>query len=610
MILERIEKPCDIKKFSIHELETLADEIRHKIIEVVSENGGHLAPSLGAVELIIALLYIFDVPPDKVIWDVGHQAYAYKLVTDRRDVFTTLRKLGGISGFLRKDESDFDFFTTGHAGTSLSAALGISQLAQSKTIAVIGDGAITSGMAYEAMNIAGELRSNIIVVLNDNGMSIAKNRGAIASYLTKKFASPAFWRLREGVKSFLKRAFPTSGEDMIRAIRRAEDSFMSFVTPGILFEGLGFRYFGPFDGHSIPQLIDIFSKLKRWEGPVFVHVKTKKGRGYPPAEKDPEKFHGVGPFFVETGKPKKKEKTPSFSRVFGEFLCELAEKDERIVAITAAMPAGTGLDVFAHRFPKRFYDVGIAEQHAVTFAAGLATEGLKPFVAIYSTFLQRSFDQIVHDVSLQRLHVVFCIDRGGIVGEDGATHHGLFDVAYLRIPPNMVLMAPSDENELKDMMLTALHLSSPCAIRYPKGNVFKLKERDPTKIPVGKAEIVRPGKDVLILGYGTVVKTCLEAAKRLKKHRVDACVVNARFAKPIDEHLIKELGAKINKVVTIEEGTINGGFGSAVAELGLKPLRLGVPDTFVEHGSREELLRIIGLDSDGITTSILRFLDG
>ena len=619
-MLEKINYPEDIKSLSPDKLHVLAEEIRQEIIHVVSENGGHLSPSLGMVELVLALHYVFDMPRDRIVFDGGYQAYSHKLITGRKEFFSTLKIWNGLGGFLRRDESPFDIFGAGHVGTSISAALGIAEALKhkkedGKVIAVIGDGAMTCGMAYEAMNHAGELKSDLIVVLNDNGMSIAPNRGAIASYFSKIMAQPFFYRAREITKKFIREAFSEKGEDIIRIIRRGEVSFISLLTPGILFEGLGFYYFGPVDGHDIEELIYILKKVKEWKGPILVHVKTKKGKGYRPAEEDPEKFHRIPPFHINTGEVKKKPKTPSFSAVFADYLVELAEKDERIVAITAAMPLGTALDRFQRKFPERFYDVGIAEQHAVTMGAGLASEGMRPFVAIYSTFLQRAYDQIIHDVAIQNLPVVLCIDRAGIVGEDGPTHHGVFDIAYLRSIPNIVLMSPADENEFRSMILTSLELGRPCAIRYPRAYAFGFQKKEPEILNVGEAEVKKPGDDLVIFAYGTLVYDALSAAEEAEKELgASISVVNARFAKPLDVHTICELAGKTKRVITVEEARRDGGFGSAVLEVladkgvHAKVIRLGTPDEFVEQGSRAELLSLLGLDKNGIKRAIEKAL--
>jgi 1-deoxy-D-xylulose-5-phosphate synthase len=619
-MLEKVNYPEDIKRLNIKDLEELAEEIRKKILEVVSKNGGHLSPSLGMVDLVLALHYVFDMPKDRIIFDGGYQAYSHKLITGRKEYFDTLKIFGGLGGFLRPDESPYDIFGAGHVGTSISAALGIREALkhkseEGKVIAVIGDGAMTCGMAYEAMNHAGDLKSDLIVVLNDNGMSIAPNRGAIASYFSKIMAEPIFYRAREITKKLINETISEKSQDIIRIIRRIEESIISFFTPGILFEGLGFYYFGPVDGHNLKELTQIFQKVKSWKGPVLVHVKTKKGKGYKPAEDNPEFFHRVAPFDIETGKLKSKSKTPNFSSIFGDFLVELAKEDKRIVAITAAMALGTGLNKFQEHFPERFYDVGIAEQHAVTMAAGLAKEGMRPFVAIYSTFLQRAYDQIIHDVAIQNLPVILCIDRAGIVGEDGPTHHGVFDITYLRPIPNFVLMSPADENEFRDMILTACDLGRPCAIRYPRSNAFGLPQRSPRILKIGEADLKKDGKDLVIIAYGTLVYSALEAIEEAEKELgAKIALINARFAKPLDVNLICEYVDMTKKVITVEEARRDGGFGSAVLELladkniKVNLIRLGTPDEFVEQGSREELLRLIGLDKDGIKRAIYKIL--
>ncbi|GBD03714.1 1-deoxy-D-xylulose-5-phosphate synthase [bacterium HR19] len=622
MLIDRVNFPSDIKGLTFEELEKLALELRQRILEVVSRNGGHLSPSLGMVELVLALHYVFDMPKDRIVFDGGYQAYSHKLITGRKEYFDTLKVWGGLGGFLRRDESPYDIFGAGHVGTSISSALGIREALRlknedGKVIAVIGDGAMTCGMAYEALNHAGELKSDLIVVLNDNGMSIAPNRGAIATYFSKIMAEPLFYRAREITKRLIGEIMVGKGQDVIRKVRKFEESLISLFTPGILFEGLGFYYFGPIDGHNIRELVDIFRKVKEWHGPILVHVKTKKGRGYKPAEDDPEMFHRIPPFDIKTGKVLSKSKTPSFSSVFANFLVNLAEKDKRIVAITAAMALGTGLDIFQKRFPDRFFDVGIAEQHAITMAAGLAVEGMRPFPAIYSTFLQRAYDQIIHDVALQNLPVTICIDRAGIVGEDGPTHHGVFDIAYLRPIPNMVLMAPADENEFRDMILTSLELGRPCAIRYPRDNAFGFPEREPKVLRVGEAEIKKDGKDLVIIVYGTLLWEALKAVEEAEKELgAKIAVINARFAKPLHTELICDYAEMTGRVITIEEARRDGGFGSAVLELladkniKAQVIRMGTPDEFVEQGSRKQLLQLIGLDKDGIKRTIEKILLG
>ncbi|MCS7213040.1 MAG: 1-deoxy-D-xylulose-5-phosphate synthase [Candidatus Calescibacterium sp.] len=620
MLIERINSPKDIKNLKIEEIEKLSEEIREIIVDVVSKNGGHLSPSLGIVELVLALHYVFDMPKDKIIFDGGYQAYSHKLITGRKEYFHTLKIWNGLGGFLRREESEYDIIGAGHVGTSVSSALGIAEANKKlgrngKIVAVIGDGAMTCGMAYEAMNHAGDMRSDLIVILNDNGMSISPNRGAIASYFSKIMAEPIFFRARESIKKFIREVLSQKGEDLIRIIRRGEASLISLMTPGIFFEALGFYYFGPVDGHNLKELIWILKKVKEWKGPVLVHVKTKKGKGYKPAEDDPEVFHRIPPFDKHTGKVLKKASRPSFSSVFGDFIVELAKRDKRVVGITAAMPLGTALDKLQANLPDRFYDVAIAEQHAVTFGAGLALAGMRPFVAIYSTFLQRAYDQILHDVAIQNAPVILCIDRAGIVGEDGATHHGVFDIAYLRPIPNMVLMSPADENDMRDMLLTALELGKPCAIRYPRSEVPDVPKTEPKIIEIGKAEVKKDGSDVVILAYGSLVYEALRAAEEAeKKYGCSVAVINSKFAKPLDTELICQYAQRTKRVITLEEARKDGGFGSAVIELladkKIKAdiIRMGTPDFFIDQGSRAELLSLIGLDKEGIKRSIERII--
>lgn len=620
--LENIESPRDLKKLDIHQLIELAGELRERIIDVVSKTGGHLAPSLGTIELTIALHYIFDAPGDKIIWDVGHQAYAHKLLTGRAARFDTLRQLGGISGFPRRDESEYDVFGTGHASTSISSALGMVAAREIKgehfqVIAVIGDGALTGGIALEGLNNAGHLKKDILIVLNDNKMSINKNVGAFRKYLNKISAMPIYHKLRFDVWELINKLPSTLvDEKIIELAHKIGDGMKNLIVPTMLFEELGFEYFGPINGHDMNELLDIFSRVRRIKGPKVVHVLTKKGKGYAPAEGDPTHFHGLGTFDKSTGLSKKKKGPPTYSKVFGDIMIELAEKDERVIGITAAMPTGTGLDEFASRFPDRFFDVGIAEQHAVTFAAGTATQGLRPVVAVYSTFLQRAFDQIIHDVCLQNLPVVFCMDRGGIVGEDGPTHHGTFDLSYLSIVPRMVIMAPKDEVEFRDMMYTALHHESgPIAMRYPRGKVRGLRARKKVNIlPIGKSEKLREGSDVLILAVGTMVYPSLDAAKALEKQHISASVINARFIKPLDAVLItKEMKGK-QLMVTVEENALRGGFGSTVLEFlqeqgsRTKIIRIGIPDAFVEHGDPAILRKQLGLTAEGIAEKVSSYL--
>ena len=609
MVLEKVNYPEDVKKLSKEELKELAKELRHFIVEVVEKTGGHLASSLGVVELTIALLRVFSPPKDAIVWDVGHQSYPYKILTGRKEKFHTLRQLGGISGFPSIKESPYDAFGTGHSSTSISAALGIKVAKrlkgeEGKVIAVIGDGALTAGQAYEGLNNAGQLGEDLIVILNDNEMSISKNIGAISNYLTKLTTGESLRKAKERLEEVTKKVF---GEKVYRGLKRVEDLIVKgLFPPGMLFEELGFRYIGPIDGHDIETLETTLKNVSKMKGPTLVHVLTTKGKGYKPAEEMPEKFHGVSPKKKSSAQPL----PPTYTEVFANTLIEIAKGDEKVVGITAAMPSGTGLDRFKEHFPQRYFDVGIAEQHAVTFAAGLAKEGLRPVVAIYSTFLQRAYDQIVHDVALQELPVVFAIDRAGLVGEDGATHHGIFDLSYLRSVPNLIVAAPKDEEELRHLLYTAVKSGRPFAVRYPRGRGYGVKIREPLKeIPVGSWEVLREGKDLLILATGWPVYQALKAAEELSKEGVEATVVNARFVKPLDEELLKELAEKHKLIITVEENTVKGGFGSAVDEF-LSPwycgklINLGIPDQFVEHGSQELLRKIVGIDSTSIAETI------
>ncbi len=622
-LLETINSPADLKKLSKKELPLLADEIRKFIVDVVSQTGGHLASSLGAVELAIAIHYVFDTPHDKLIWDVGHQAYAHKLLTGRRDQFHTLRQHKGIAGFTRIAESPYDTLSTGHSSTSISAGLGIAHAKylkeeHAKVIAVIGDGSMTAGVAYEGLNLAGDKFKDreLIVILNDNDMSISRNVGALSSFLSRTFSAKRLQEARKDLGYFLK-SLPKIGDDIYHFAKRTEESFKAFTTPGMLFEAFNFEYFGPINGHKLNHLIDILNNINYLKEPVLLHVTTQKGKGYPPAEKNPVYFHGCGSFEVETGNcldPKKP--LPTYTQVFSRTLIEMAEKDERVVAVTAAMPEGTGLAEFAEIYPDRFFDVGIAEQHGVAFAAGMATEGLKPVVAIYSTFLQRAYDQILHDVCIERLPVIFAIDRSGIVGEDGSTHHGLFDLSYLRSLPNMVIMAPADENELRSMLATALHHDGPIAFRYPRGTVTGVPPDETVKpLPLGKGKVLKTGDDILILAIGRPVGDALEARETLKGQGISATVVSCRFVKPLDIDLICSLAKKIPRVITVEENVRNGGFGSAVLEAlsdeglsGIQVERIGIADTFVEHGPQQLLRSLYGIDAPAIVKTAVRMI--
>jgi 1-deoxy-D-xylulose-5-phosphate synthase len=594
----------------------LAGEIREKIISVVSRTGGHLAPSLGAVEISVALHYCFDSPQDKIVWDVGHQAYAHKIMTGRRVGFEKLRMRDGVSGFPKISESEHDAFGTGHASTSISAALGLACARDLRgdahhVIAVIGDGALTGGMAFEGLNQAGHLKRDLIVILNDNKMSISTNVGALSTYLTRLISAPVYRRFEADVWELLGKV-PSVGFRARGLARRIKESLKSLMVPGILFEELGFRYYGPVDGHDLEQLVTVLTHIKQFKGPQLVHVLTTKGKGYSPAENDSSKFHGIGSFDKKTGVLEQKSNLPSYTEVFGETLVELAALDKRVVAVTAAMPEGTGLTKFRARFPDRFFDVGIAEQHATTFAAGLARGGCKPIVAVYSTFLQRAFDQIVHDVALQKLSVGFAIDRGGLVGEDGPTHHGALDVSYLRQVPNMVVMAPKDENELRHMLATMVtYEGGPIAIRYPRDYGYGVPRNEPPMpLQIGKAEILATGSDVVLIGLGSAVMPCVRAAEILAGEGVKAAVVNARFAKPLDARLLCEIAASASLVVTAEENSVAGGFGSAIAEMlaekGIAtPLAMvGIPDRFVSHGRRGDLLEEVGLSPEGLARAV------
>ena len=622
-ILQSINSPEDVRQLNLNELEQLAANIREEIVETVSKTGGHLAPNLGVVELTLALHYVFNTPADKLIWDVGHQAYTHKIVTGRKDKFHTIRQYKGLSGFPKRSESPYDAFDTGHSSTSISAGLGIAiakhlKKSKNRVIAVIGDGSMTGGMAFEALNQAGHLDKNLIVILNDNEMSISPNVGALSSFLSRKMTSKQVVKARSELKHLLK-SFSNIGENILQVLKKSEESFKSFFTPGMLFEALKFEYIGPIPGHQIDNLIETFKNVRDFShGPVLIHVITKKGKGYQPAEENPGDYHGVGPFNLENGVPVPSAETAiSYTRCFGDTLVHLAEKNPKIVAITAAMPAGTGLMNFARRFPNRFFDVGIAEQHAVTFAAGLATEGMHPVVAIYSTFLQRALDQVIHDVCLQNLPVTFALDRGGVVGDDGPTHHGVFDLNYLRFIPNLVLMAPKDENELQHMLHTAIQHDGPTAVRYPRGAGEGVELSDNlSEIPIGKGELLREGKDILLLPIGNRVYPTLEAAKGLEKVGIDAAVINPRFIKPLDNELIIQWAEKTGRVVTVEDNARMGGFGSAVLELlassnhsHIKVTTLGYGDKYMEHATQEILWRKGKIDVPAIINAAMEMMD-
>lgn len=613
-ILSNLQLPGDLKKLSYKELETVAAEVRQILISTLSRTGGHLAPNLGVVELTLALHRIFNSPQDKIIWDVGHQSYVHKLLTGRLERFSTLRQLGGISGFPKPEESEHDAFATGHSSTSISAAVGLAKArdlsgGRHKIIAVIGDGSMTGGMAFEALNHAGHLKLGLMVVLNDNEMSIAPNVGALSAYLSRVRMNPALNRLKEEIEHLVQ-SIPGVGEMTVRYLEKLKDSLKYLVIPGILFEELGFSYFGPVDGHNIRQMVQVFRDAAERSGPVLIHVLTKKGKGYLPAEKDPLKFHGIPGFEIPSGLLQKRSGPPTYTEIFGESLVELAREDGRVVAITAAMPEGTGLVKFARVFPERFFDVGIAEQHAVTMAAGLARGGRRPVVAVYSTFLQRAYDQILHDVCLQELPVVFALDRAGVVGEDGPTHHGVFDLAYLRSMPEITIMAPKDENELREMLRLALAMEKPVAIRYPRGQGQGEKQVQEPVMP-GRAEVLRHGEQAAVLALGPLVEKAEKAARRLSRIGISCAVINARFIKPLDRETILYWARRVPHLVTIEDHALTGGFGSAVLELlaeeGVRKThvtRMGYPDRFIEFGPIQELQDLYGLNEEGICRAV------
>ncbi|MCB2204278.1 1-deoxy-D-xylulose-5-phosphate synthase [bacterium] len=612
-ILDRVNDPSDIRKLEANDLRQLCADIRTFLIDNVARTGGHLGAGLGTVELAVALHYAFQTPEDKIIWDVGHQAYPHKIITGRKDRFHTIRQYGGISGFLKRKESPYDVFGAGHATTSISAALGIAVARDFKgedyrVVSVIGDGAMTGGMAYEAMNNCGLLKKNMVVVLNDNNMSIAPNVWAISNYFNEIIASPTYNRFRANIWD-LAGKLDHIGDRLRKVAARLEGGIKSVLTPGMLFEALGFRYFGPISGHNVVTLTKIFEEVQDWSGPVLVHVITQKGKGYAPAEKDGMNLHGVSPFDKMTGKsPKSASVAPSYTAVFADALVDLVRENDRVVGITAAMSSGTGLDKLQREEPDKYFDVGIAEQHAVTFAAGMATEGYVPVTAIYSTFLQRAFDQVIHDVAIQDLHVVFAIDRGGLVGADGPTHHGAYDLSYLRVIPGLVIMAPADEQELRDMLYTAVEHKGPIALRYPRGKASGLELRKEfQQVQIGKAVCLRKGEDVAILAVGNMVSYAMKSAELLQNGGINAEIVNMRFVKPLDTDLLDDIATRFQYVLTVEDNAVLGGFGSAVAEyfaqkkLPNMHLRVhGLPDEFIEQGSQEELHRSLNLDALGI----------
>lgn len=617
-LLSTINSPNDIKKLNTEEMTKLAQEIRNFLVNVISKTGGHLAPNLGVVELTLALHKVFNTPIDKIVWDVGHQAYVHKILTGRRERFETLRQYGGISGFPKRAESEHDSFGTGHSSTSISAALGMAvardlQGDDYNVIAVIGDGAFTGGMAIEALNNAGVLQKKIMVILNDNEMSISENVGALSDYLGRLRTDPTYSHLKTDVESLIM-SIPTIGEHVAKTARRVKDALKYFLAPGMIFEQLGFTYIGPVDGHNLDGLIDILERAKNIDKPIFLHVITKKGKGYLPAEINPNKFHGTGAFEITTGEKIKVDgEHRTYTEVFGDTLVKIAENNSDVVAITAAMRDGTGLTKFSEKYPERFFDVGIAEQHAVTMAAGLAANNMRPVVAIYSTFLQRSYDQVLHDVCMQNLPVVFCIDRAGLVGDDGYTHHGVFDYSYLRMMPGMTIMAPKDENELRHMLFTALKLGKPVAIRYPRGSGLGVVcEEDLKFLPYGKAEQLSQGKDICIWAAGSMVSCALSVSSKLNEDGLEAGVVNIRYIKPLDEELLAEHAQSHRVLVVMEENVTAGGVGSEILELmnekGLlehtRVLTIGIPDLLVPHGDKASLFKEVGLDVNSMVKRI------
>ncbi|MDP2982827.1 MAG: 1-deoxy-D-xylulose-5-phosphate synthase [Candidatus Latescibacter sp.] len=618
-ILDSINEPKDLRKLSVAQLETLAEEIRGKICEVVSKNGGHLAPSLGVVELTIALHVIFNSPEDKIVWDVGHQSYSHKIITGRREAFETLRQEGGISGFPKITESEADAFGTGHAATAISAALGLAAArdirgTKERIVAVVGDGAMTGGLSFEGLNNAGASGRDILVILNDNKMSISPNVGALSKYLTDVISAEPYNRLKKDIWS-LTGYIPALGQPVRTILGRVERSLKNLVIPGVWFENLGFRYFGPEDGHNIARLLQVLEHLKGIRGPLLLHVYTTKGKGYCFAEEDSIRFHGVNAFEQSTGLAIKDSKRPTYSALFGATVLELARKNPKICAVTAAMAESTGLIPFSKEFPDRFFDVGIAEGHAVTFAAGLARAGMKPFVAIYSSFMQRSYDNIIHDTALQNLPVVFCLDRAGFVGEDGPTHHGVFDLSFMRQIPGMVVMAPRDENELRNMLrFSADYQDGPVSIRYPRGSgtasSLCVESEAFEKIELGKAEILKEGNAAFVLAIGEMVPAALKASEILEKEGISVTVVNMRFIRPLDTAQLDRVAASGKPLITVEENMIAGGFGSAVLEYlaskGTVPriTLIGIPDTFGDQASRSRLLNMYGMDTDSIADTI------
>ena len=615
-MLERIQKENDIKKLKWDELNILSDEIRQFLVEKISKTGGHLASNLGVVELTMALHLAFSLPKDKIIWDVGHQSYTHKILTGRKSEFDNLRQYGGMSGFPKRNESSCDAFDTGHSSTSISAGLGYVGARDItsedyKVVSVIGDGSLTGGMAYEALNNAAQLKTNFIIVLNDNNMSISENVGGMSAYLDGLRTADFYNDLKRGITNTLKKV-PGIGEPIVKGIRKTKNSIKQLFVPGMLFEDMGITYLGPVDGHDIKKLYRTFKEAQKMDHAVLVHVFTKKGKGYAPAEVKPSKYHGVSPFDVKTGKVIEKKKSDSYTDEFANIMCELGKKNSKVVAITAAMKDGTGLNQFEQRYPERFFDVGIAEQHAVTFAAGLAAAGMKPVVAVYSSFLQRAYDQIVHDVCMQKLPVIFAIDRAGLVGNDGETHQGVYDIAYLNHVPNMTILSPKNRWEFGQMMNYAVELNGPVAIRYPRGSVYDGLQEYKQPIECGKSEVICSESGIAILGLGHMMETAYEVWKSLKEKGYDCTLVNGRFVKPIDTELIEELAKEHKLFVTIEEAVVSGGFGANVSDyvlekqLNVQVVKCGVPDAYVEQGSIAELRKHISLDKDSIVEKIER----
>ncbi|HSL88616.1 MAG TPA: 1-deoxy-D-xylulose-5-phosphate synthase [Ignavibacteriaceae bacterium] len=619
-VLSKVNYPSDIKGLSVHELKVLCQDIRNYLVDTISEIGGHFGGGLGTVELTVAIHKVFNTPYDQVVWDTGHQAYPHKILTGRKEALKKIRRLNGISGFLKRSESEYDSFGAGHASTSISAALGMAAARDikeenRKVIAIIGDGAMTGGMAYEAMNNSGVLKSDLIVVLNDNRMSIAPNVWQISNYFTEMIAHPDYNKFKGQIWD-LTGKLDHFGDRLRKIAARLETGIKAVITPGMLFEALGFRYFGPVNGHNIHQLVKLFEQVKELKGPILIHAITEKGKGYKPAEGHWQRLHASTPFDKVTGKAIKKGSAPaSYTKIFGEALVQIVKDNSKVVGITGAMPDGTGLDILQKECPDNYFDVGIAEEHAVTFSAGMATQGIIPVVAIYSTFMQRAIDQIVHDVSLQKLHVVFAMDRAGLVGADGPTHHGTFDITYLRMIPDMVIMAPKDESELRDMLFTAVQYGKgPIALRYPRGNALGVELKEGFDlIEIGKAERLTKGKDVAILALGSMVDYSLKAAEKLALDGIECDLINMRFAKPLDTDLLDDIAARHTKIITVEENSLPGGFGSGVVEYFADNnykndiLRIGIPDKYVDHGTQEELHHLLGIDPDGIAEKVKTF---